>query len=360
MRGIGPHPVAAGGFEIAPGTGDLHRPVGRAMIVHDLLLRRAQRFVFVLVHREGEHGRIERRVDVVLHDLVDAEQIERAPGKGDRVGDAALENLARLRRRGLDVRAAEPRHELGDRALRRAHLHPAQVLRHDDLLAGGVQGAGIVNEGEAEMRVLHLRRRVFAIPRVQRRRALARVAEREWHLADGDDRETARLIAGVDISDVGDVVARHVVMIERLAELLGGKDRDLDRAVRRFGDILRPGLGRLGQRVRGRDPEREPEVDLLVLSESGGGDPERGERRRAPGRRRSGERPRGVARIVPASVNLGMSPPKSRVSLLASSRRRWARIVKRAQRHDPPDPAGLRPSCSSRPSCARDWRSARG
>ena len=45
---------------------------------------------------------------MVFDHLVDAEQIERAPGEGDGVGDAALENLARLRGGGLDVRAAEP------------------------------------------------------------------------------------------------------------------------------------------------------------------------------------------------------------------------------------------------------------
>ncbi len=109
----------------------------------------------------------------------------------------------------------------------------------------------------------------------ERRGALACVPEHERHLADGDDREPARLIARIDIGDVGDVVARHVVMIERLAELLRWKDRNLDRAARGLGDILAPRLGRTGQRVRGRDPEREPEVDLLVLCESGGGDSDR-------------------------------------------------------------------------------------
>ncbi len=99
--------------------------------------------------------------------------------------------------------------------------------------------------------------------------SLARVAEHERHLAYRDNRETARLIAGVDVSDVGNVVARHVVVVERLAELLRGKDGDLDRAVGVLGDILRPRLGGPGQRVRGRDPEREPEVDLLIRSEGG-------------------------------------------------------------------------------------------
>ena len=146
------------------------------------------------------------------------------------------------------------------------------------------------------MRVLHLRRRIFAIPGIERRRALARVAEHERHLADGDDRETAGLIAGIDVSDVGDVVARHVVMVERLAELLRRKDRDLDRAVRRLGDIVRPFLGRLGQRVRGRNPERQPEVDLLVLGQRGDGGPDaKRPRARAPARRRIGKRPTGAA-----------------------------------------------------------------
>ena len=63
---------------------------------------------------------VERHVHVVLHHLVDAEQEDRAPREGDRVGDAALEHVARLGRRGLHVGAAQQRDHLADRALRRA------------------------------------------------------------------------------------------------------------------------------------------------------------------------------------------------------------------------------------------------
>ena len=208
------------------------------------------------------------------------------------------------------------------------------------------------------MRVLHLRRRIFAIPGVERRRALARVAERERHLADGDDREAARLIAGVDVGDVGDVVARHVVMIERLAELLRGKDRDLDRAVGGLGDIVRPCLGRPGQRVRRRDPEREPEIDLLVLSEGGSGESERQSEDERERRRRIGERPKARADGPGLrSISACLLPRASFVGCLTISQAR-APIVKRdrqARRW-----AGFRPFCSSRPSCARGWRSAPG
>ena len=207
------------------------------------------------------------------------------------------------------------------------------------------------------MRVLHLRGRIFAIPGIERRRALARVAEHERHLADGDDRETARLIAGIDVSDVGDVVARHVVMIERLAELFRWKDRDLDRAARGLRDILAPGFGRAGQRVRGRDPEREPEVDLLILSEGGSGDSERKRTRRAPAPRRIGKRPRGVRGSRRARSNSPCLLPRAHRFVGSSRRPRRGSSSATARSAIG---AGLRSFCSSRPSCARDWRSAPG
>ena len=43
---------------------------------------------------------------------------------------------------------------------------------------------------------------------------------RNGKFAGADDREAAGLIARIDVGDVGDAVARHVVMVERLAELL--------------------------------------------------------------------------------------------------------------------------------------------
>ena len=39
-------------------------------------------------------------------------------------------------------------------------------------------------------------------------------------------REAAGFIAGIDVHDVGDAVARHVVVVERLAELLCRENRD--------------------------------------------------------------------------------------------------------------------------------------
>ena len=66
------------------------------------------------------------------------------------------------------------------------------------------------------------------------------VADQERQLAGGDDREAAGLVAGIDVGDVGDAVARHVVMVERLAELLRGKDLVFDGAVRGLLDSRRP------------------------------------------------------------------------------------------------------------------------
>ena len=45
-------------------------------------------------------------------------------------------------------------------------------------------------------------------------------AIRNGNSPGADDREAARLIARIDVGHVGDAVARHVVVVERLAELL--------------------------------------------------------------------------------------------------------------------------------------------
>ena len=251
------------------------------MRIEHRALRRRQRVIFVLVDVVGEYGRVERRVDVVFDHLVDAEQIHRAPGEGDGVGDAAGEHLARFRRRGLDIRAAELLDEFADGALRRAHLQALHIRGPDDFLLG-VQRAGIVDEGHAEMRVLHLLAGIGAIPCVERLRALARVAEGEGDFADGDDRKAAGLIAGIDIGHVDDAVARHVVMVEGLAELLGGIDRHLQRSPGLLGDVVGPGLRRLDQRMRRRNPERKAQIDRRVGGEGG----RRGDEREA-GRRRA-------------------------------------------------------------------------
>ena len=90
-------------------------------------------------------------------------------------------------------------------------------------------------------------------------------AEQERHLARGDDREAARLIAGIDVGEVGDAVARHVVMVERLAELLRRKDLVGDGAVRGFLDVGAPVLDCLLQRMRRRHPVRQLQFDFLVV-----------------------------------------------------------------------------------------------
>ena len=61
---------------------------------------------------------------------------------------------------------------------------------------------------------------IFAVPGVDRADAAMGIADQERQFAGGDDREAAGLIAGIDVGEVGDAVARHVVMVERLAELL--------------------------------------------------------------------------------------------------------------------------------------------
>src|SRR5450759_1588067 len=137
-------------------------------------------------------------------------------------------------------------------------------------LAGRMNCARIVHEGEAELDVLHLLGRVFAIPGVERDRAALGVRHQERQFAGGDDREAAGLIAGVDVSEVGDAIARHVVMVEGLAELLGGIDLVFDGAA---GVLLHGGapfFQRLLQRVRRRHPVRELEFEGFILGERRG------------------------------------------------------------------------------------------
>src|SRR5260370_5568724 len=52
------------------------------------------------------------------------------------------------------------------------------------------------------------------------------------------------LFRSIDPGHVGDAVARHVVMVERLAELLGRKHRRLDGTARFLLDVGGPVLGR--------------------------------------------------------------------------------------------------------------------
>ena len=77
------------------------------------------------------------------------------------------------------------------------------------------------------------------------------VGHQERQFAGGDDRKAAGLIAGIDVSEVGDAVARHVVMVEGLAELLRRVNLVMQRAAGRLLDRGAPFLQRLLQRMRG-------------------------------------------------------------------------------------------------------------
>ena len=81
-------------------------------------------------------------------------------------------------------------------------------------------------------------------------RAALGVRDQERQFAGGDDREAAGLIAGIDVSEVGDAVARHVVMVEGLAELLGRIDLVVQRAAGVLLDRGAPFFQRLLQRMR--------------------------------------------------------------------------------------------------------------
>src|SRR5258707_997276 len=84
-------------------------------------------------------------------------QEDRSPREGDLIGHAALDGVARFRRRGLHIGAAEHLYHFADGALGRAHLDTGKIAGHHDFLLA-VQRAGIVDEGEAQFGVLHLLR----------------------------------------------------------------------------------------------------------------------------------------------------------------------------------------------------------
>ena len=80
------------------------------------------------------------------------------------------------------------------------------------------------------------------------------VADQERQFAGGDDREAAGLVAGIDVGEIGDAVARHVIMVERLAELLRRKDLVFDGSAGGLFDIGAPVLDRLLQADASAEP----------------------------------------------------------------------------------------------------------
>src|SRR5277367_2895831 len=125
-----------------------------------------------------------------------------------------------------------------------------------------------MDEGEAEFDVLHLLVGIFAVPGVQPHRAALGVRHQERQFARADDRKSPGLIAGIDVSDVGDAVARHVVVIERLAVLLCRIDAGFDGAARGLLDRGAPILQRLLQGMRCRHPMRYLQLEGFFLRRS--------------------------------------------------------------------------------------------
>ncbi len=107
------------------------------------------------------------------------------------------------------------------------------------------------------MHILHFGCGVFAVPRVDRAIAAFGAADQKRQLASRDNWETSRLITWIDVSEIGDAIARHVVMVECLAELLRRIDFICDRSVRGLLDVVGPVLDGLLQRMRRRHPVRE-------------------------------------------------------------------------------------------------------
>src|ERR1051325_958072 len=141
-----------------------------------------------------------------------------------------------------------------------------------------MDGARIVHECETELDVLHLLGRVFAVPGIERDRTAFCIGHDERQLAGGDDGEATGLIAWVYVGEVGDAVARHVVMVESLAELLRGIDLIVNGAAGLLLHGGAPFFQRLLQRMRWRYAMRQLEFESLFLSLRAGGAEQHGGR----------------------------------------------------------------------------------
>src|SRR5215475_2284003 len=64
----------AGALEVGPRIGEPPGPLGGAVVVDHLLLRRRHALIGALVHEPLERDGVERRVHVILGDLVEAEE----------------------------------------------------------------------------------------------------------------------------------------------------------------------------------------------------------------------------------------------------------------------------------------------
>jgi len=128
-----------------------------------------------------------------------------------------------------------------------------------------VQGARVVREGKAEMHFLHLLGGISPVPGVDGGRTGLGVGDHEGQRGGREDREAARLVAGVDVREIGNAIPRHVVMVKSLAQLLGREQGGVQCAARGFLEALAPGLQRRVEGVLCRDPARELEHHVFVL-----------------------------------------------------------------------------------------------
>ena len=77
------------------------------MAINGFFLTGRHRVVFVVVHHPDEWRDVQRHIHVVFDNLIDAKQCERAPWESNRICYAALQHIARFRRRGLHVGTAK-------------------------------------------------------------------------------------------------------------------------------------------------------------------------------------------------------------------------------------------------------------
>src|SRR4051794_25787000 len=94
------------------------------------------------------------------------------------------------------------------------------------------------------------------------------LANQERNFARRNNWKPARLVAWIHVRKLDDSITRHVVVIERLAQLLRGIDRRFNRASGGLLDRRGPLLHCLLQGMGWRNPMRQLELNDFVLRRS--------------------------------------------------------------------------------------------
>ena len=262
----------------------------RQRLARDLFDRRpvclAQAVKPRLIHHEEEGDVIHaaRHPQPMLDQPVQLEERHRFIGKGDPVSDAVRQQLIAFGRRRLHGHHVQPPHQLIRHRARDADLGALQLLQRRDGAFGGEQIARPVTE-----QAQHLDARMFALigqhlrPDIpQRDRVRFGTGRQERQLGNLGQGEAAGGIAVGGKAQIGGPAGDQIEMRRRRPQ---GRIKDLNRdpAFRRFLHLFGPGHHDvLDHRMRGRQPVRQPQGDLLCIGPRREGQCQQGRQNKFP------------------------------------------------------------------------------